>query len=245
MAGKLTLLLLMALFMLVSSAEVAPTNQNSDLVAATEEMQRANYFTFVMLIKMVQFDEKFLRNVTFLMPNDRMLSRITIPQETVTGFLLRHSIPSPMLFNHLEHIPSGSMIPSSLQDYMLTISNNGRRNFYVGNVKLISPNICTAGSSIRCHGIDGVLTTSTTNPSSSCPKSSNIPVATPPTPPPSPSPSPSSLVGGLNQPPLVLAQAPTGHYVSLQNSGSSPFGGLSIICITIVSIWGCLSITVP
>lgn len=242
--------------MLVSSADVPPTNQNSDLVVATEEMQRANYFAFVMLIKMVQFDERFQRNVTFLMPNDRMLSRITIPQETVADFLLHHSIPSPMLFNHLEHIPTGSMIPSSLQEHMLRISNNGRRNFYVSNVKLISPNICTAAS-IRCHGVDGVLTT-TTNSSSSCPKSSNIPAATTPSPPPSPSPSattptpppppspsPSSLVGGLNPPPLLLAQAPTGHYMSLKNSASSPFGGLSIICFTIVSIWGYLSIIVP
>lgn len=251
MASNLTLLIVVALVMLVSSTvEVPPRDQKSDLIVATEEMQRANYFTFVVLIKMAQFDERFQRNVTFLMPNDRMLSRITLQHEAVTDFLLRHSIPSPLLFNYLERIPTGSMIPSSLPEDMLRISNNGTRNFFVNSVKLISPNICTAGSYIRCHGIDGVLLPTSTNPSSSCPKSSNIPAATPPpsasasattpTPPPLPSATTPNPPSSPSPSSPVLAQEPTGHYVSLQHSGyssSTPFGGLSMICITIASIW--------
>ncbi|KAM3682758.1 hypothetical protein ACJW31_12G096000 [Castanea mollissima] len=99
-------------------------NQNHELLDAIAEMQRANYFTFVTLINMVSLDQRIQTNVTFLMPNDRMLSRTLMPQGTVFDFLLRHSIPSPLLFDYLQHIPTGSIIPSSLPDYMLKISNN-------------------------------------------------------------------------------------------------------------------------
>ncbi|XVF06897.1 hypothetical protein REPUB_Repub06bG0090700 [Reevesia pubescens] len=92
------------------------------------------------------------------MPTDRMLSKTIIPQNSVPSFLHRHSIPSPLLFQHLQYIPTGSILPSSMPEYLLSISNGGgRRSFYLNNVRIISPNICTSGSSIRCHGIDGVL----------------------------------------------------------------------------------------
>ncbi|XP_031248650.1 FAS1 domain-containing protein SELMODRAFT_448915-like [Pistacia vera] len=144
------------------SSAATPTNtsspaNNQNLLVATEEMQRANYFTFVMLLKMSQLDQKILENVTFFMPNDRALAKTNMIQESVSDFLLHHSISSVLLFEHLQRIPSGSLIPSSFPEYMLNISNGGRRNYFLNNVKLISPNICTAGSSIRCHGIDGVL----------------------------------------------------------------------------------------
>ncbi|CAI8609492.1 unnamed protein product [Vicia faba] len=131
-----------------------------DLVTATEEMQKANYFTFVMLIKMSPPDTRLEGNVTFLMPNDRMLANMTLEEGSVPDFLLRHSIPSPLLFDTLKQFPTGTTVPSLLPNCMLRVSNNGRRNFVVNNVKIISPNICVAGSSIRCHGIDGVLTQS-------------------------------------------------------------------------------------
>ncbi|XP_015878549.3 formin-like protein 3 [Ziziphus jujuba] len=217
----------MALFLLVSSANVPPTprNQTEDLLVATEEMQRANYFSFVMLIKMAQLDGRFQKNVTFLMPNDRMLSKITMTQDSVTDFLLHHSIPSPLLFDHLEYIPTGSMIPSSAAEYMLRISNHGRRSFLLNSVKLISPNICTAGSSIRCHGVDGVLSAPNTpspSPPPPCPRSSNpamaaippTPSSDPPTPPPSPSsdpptPPPSPSSDPPTPPPSPSSDPPT------------------------------------
>ncbi|KAH1118521.1 hypothetical protein GYH30_047332 [Glycine max] len=145
------------ILMLISS--ITPTEidaRNQDLVAATKEMQKANYFTFVMLINMSPLDT-IEGNVTFLMPNDRMLANMVLQEGSISSFLLRHSIPSPMLFDVLEQFPTGTTIPTSLPNCMLRVSNNGRKNYVLNNVKIISPNLCVAGSSIRCHGIDGVL----------------------------------------------------------------------------------------
>ncbi|KAJ4912203.1 Fasciclin-like arabinogalactan family protein [Raphanus sativus] len=131
---------------------------NHDLSIAIEEMEKANYFSFVMLINMLNStNPRFLANITFLMPKDKTLSRSNIiQQDSISEFLLRHSIPSPLLFEHLNLIPNGSIVPSSLPHYTLKISNGGRLNYFVNNVKIISRNICTLGT-IKCHGIDGVL----------------------------------------------------------------------------------------
>ena len=67
------------------------------------------YFTFVMLIRMVQ--EKIPRNTTFLMPSDRLLSRPFLSQ--VLEFLSRHSITVPLVFNYLIRLPNGTIVPSS------------------------------------------------------------------------------------------------------------------------------------
>ncbi|KAE8720393.1 Cellulose synthase-like D3 [Hibiscus syriacus] len=132
-------------------------NDNRDLRVAMEEMQKANYFTFVMLLNMSPLDTKFLANITFLMPNDRMLSKTVIPENEIHAFLQRHSIPSQLIFEHLLFVPTGSILPSSLPEYAMNVVNGGtRRGFVLNNVRIISPNICTAGS-IRCHGVDGVL----------------------------------------------------------------------------------------
>ncbi|CAB4302190.1 unnamed protein product [Prunus armeniaca] len=149
---------------------ISPRNQNEEIGTAIGEMQSGNYFTFVMLMNMVgPFDERLEKNVTFLMPNDQMLSEVVLPVavaheegDAVTDFLLRHSIPSPLLFEYLEHIPTGSTIPSSKPGYLLRVSNNASNNagryFYLNNVKIVKPNVCAASaSSIQCHGIDGVL----------------------------------------------------------------------------------------
>ncbi|CAI0390616.1 unnamed protein product [Linum tenue] len=179
-----------------ASATTAADTGGRDLAVATEEMRRANYFTFVMLLNMMMADQQDAAgNLTFLMPNDRILSRITFKTQqqeaetqvdddeqssssswSVREFMLRHSIPSPLLFDHLWHFPSGSTIPSSSPGYVLHVRNDndvsskwwrrrrsngggrGNYNFSLNDVKIISPNICTSpASSIRCHGIDGVL----------------------------------------------------------------------------------------
>ncbi|KAF8097902.1 hypothetical protein N665_0279s0032 [Sinapis alba] len=133
-------------------------NNHHDLSIAIEEMEKANYFSFVMLINMLHStNPRFLANITFLMPKDKTLSRSNIiQQDSISEFLLRHSIPSPLLFEHLNLIPNGSIVPSSLPHYTLKVSNGGRLNYFLNNVKIISRNICTLGS-IKCHGIDGVL----------------------------------------------------------------------------------------
>lgn len=140
----------------------------NNIEVAVEEMQRANYFTFVMLLKMAPPDLMMILeggNLTFLMPNDKTLSQNSIinlapgnhTTPSLAHFLLRHSIPSPLLFEYLQHFPTGSTVPTSDPDLVLRITNHGRRSFFLNSVRVSSPNICTRGSSIRCHGIDGVI----------------------------------------------------------------------------------------
>jgi hypothetical protein len=244
---RLAILLGALLISSVTSTNYPPRNQTHDLLGAISEMQRANYFTFVTLINIASLDQTIQTNVTFLMPNDRMLSRTVMPRGTVFDFLLRHSIPSPLLFDYLEHIPTGSIIPSSLPDYMLKISNNGRRNFSLNNVKIISPNICTEGSSFRCHGIDGVLsptvmpenTSTSSSPSPSCSNYSSPPVAVANSPAPLlTSPPPMTPVGELNPTPPATAPSPTQPNARPQKSGSSApllsYGGILKFLVTCV-----------
>ncbi|KAL3524533.1 hypothetical protein ACH5RR_017367 [Cinchona calisaya] len=144
---------------MAAAASDVPRNQ---LQVAIEEMQRANYFTFVMLINMAPPDLIPVENVTFLMPNDKSLSKNIMEtpanENSITDFLLRHSIPFPLLFEHLQHFPTDSMIPTSKPNLVLRITNQGsRRRFFLNNVRITGPNICSRGSSIRCHGIDGVI----------------------------------------------------------------------------------------
>ncbi|XP_022896766.1 FAS1 domain-containing protein SELMODRAFT_448915-like [Olea europaea var. sylvestris] len=182
--------LLILLVVLVSSATATDTSRNQAMTTAIEEMQRANYFTFVMLIKMAPSD-LVNGNITFLMPNDRILAKTGMPENRVVDFLLHHSIPSPLLMEHLLHFPTGSLIPTSMPGFVLKISNDGRSRFFLNNVRIISPNICTRGSSIRCHGIDGVVQATSIMPQPnvvppSCPSNGTrggTPVAAAPSPP--------------------------------------------------------------
>ncbi|XP_059669409.1 FAS1 domain-containing protein SELMODRAFT_448915 [Cornus florida] len=164
MATYMTLsILLMAL--IVSSSAIATDipSRSQDLVIAIEEMQKANYFTFCMLLNMAPAD-LISGNVTFLMPNDRTLAKTMIAQNAVSDFLLRQSIPSPLLFDNIRYMPTGSIIPTLKPGFFLNVSNSGRKSFYLNNVRINSPNLCTEGSSIRCHGIDGVLQAHTVTP---------------------------------------------------------------------------------
>ncbi|KAL4575691.1 hypothetical protein LXL04_011775 [Taraxacum kok-saghyz] len=172
------LALIIALAFIVSSVVANPSG-NNDIDEAIQEMEKANYFTFVMLINMIP-PNFFQGNITFLMPSDRSLSRIMIPQHSVVDLLLNHSIPSPLLFDHLLHLPTNSMLPTSNPNLMLKVSNSGRKDFFLGNVRIVSPNICTHGYSVRCHGIDDVLSIDIEKPEISCPSiASPIPAVAP------------------------------------------------------------------
>ncbi|XP_010558644.1 PREDICTED: uncharacterized protein LOC104827213 [Tarenaya hassleriana] len=208
MANHIIIAIITIMFLVASSSIHAEDTQHDDLSMAMEEMQRANYYSFVMLINMLPsvINPRFLANITFLMPKDKTLSRAQIQEDSVPEFLLRHSIPSPLLFEHLNLFPNGSTIPSSLDHYSLQISNGGRYNYHLNNVKIVSRNICTSGS-IKCHGIDGILTLETnhdddsplanrTVPFTSCPSSgsgsgSSSDTSPPPVFPPIMAPSPS------------------------------------------------------
>ncbi|KAF8008837.1 hypothetical protein BT93_K2477 [Corymbia citriodora subsp. variegata] len=180
-------ILLVALSKHSSATARSNSPRNPHLLAAIEEMKQADYFSFVMLINMSP-PVLFEGNLTFFMPDDRMLSRIVIPTNDVSDFVLRHSIPKPLLFDYLEHIPTGSLIPTSVPGYVVRINNKGHRSFFLDNVRVTKPNVCVAGFSIRCHGIDGVLlplTNVTESPSPPCPHNT-APVTAMPAPPPPP-----------------------------------------------------------
>ncbi|KAF5771466.1 putative FAS1 domain-containing protein [Helianthus annuus] len=200
-------------FMMISSVVIS--SGKSDIDVAIDEMERANYFTFVMLMNMVP-PNLFQGNVTFLMPSDRSLSRSMILQNSVEALLLRHSIPSPLLFDHLLHFPTNSILPTSDPDLMLKVSNSGRRGFFLGNVRIVTPNICTHGYSVRCHGVDGVLSIDVQKPSPIACSSSAAPSLAPPN------------------------LAPPPHYET--SGGGRPQLRLSLTCIIITFVWVALGL---
>ncbi|XP_010671118.2 FAS1 domain-containing protein SELMODRAFT_448915 [Beta vulgaris subsp. vulgaris] len=220
-------LLVMVLIPSAIAKDTPMTNQTIN--NAIGEMQRANYFAFVMLLNMVSTD-KIPSNITFLMPNNRLLAKAVIPENDVLDFLLRHSIPTPLRFDYLKRFPTGSVIPSSDPGFMLKVFNNGRKSFFLNNVKLISPDICVAGSSVRCHGIDGVLTLQDT----SIPPSLPVPTNTSSSPP-SPMAPPPSL------PPTAFAPAATPQPAGPHKSGSYRLGSEWSL-IGYMSNWVLLSI---
>lgn len=194
MGASLVSILLVGLILSAAAANGSLTN--NDLGVAIEEMKSGHYFAFVMLIKML--NDSIPCNITFLMPNDRMLSNVSMPGKAVSEFLMRHSIPMPLLFEYIEHFPPGSIIPTNEPGFNLTISRSGRRKVRLNNARIVHPDLCTAGSSIRCHGIDAVLSApepgkKLTAHSPSCgtafpPHPAPVPVTPtePPTPPPPP-----------------------------------------------------------
>lgn len=220
-----TMTLIFVLMALISSSCVFATNQ--DMIVATQEMQKADYFTFVLLLNMAH-NLPSQQNITFLMPNDRALSEINMAETSVVDFLLRHSIPSPLLIDHLEHFPTGSMIPTSSPGSMFKVTNDGRRHFFLSNVRITSPNICTKGSSIRCHGIDGVVQPAMVKPQPIVPPTppcTSPPVTVAPSPPPPPP------VAVAAQAPAVIT-APSPSVVEVSPPTSSSPGGVVDLVIT-------------
>lgn len=129
----------------LSTSTASEQPRDTDLSISIYQMHRANYFTFVLPLKMVQ--DPVPQNITFLMPNDRNLSSISLSTDEIPDFHWRH----------LSHFRTGLIIPTCKTQYMLRVSNGGRQRFCLNNVRLTSPNICSSGSSIKCHGIDGIL----------------------------------------------------------------------------------------
>ncbi|CAN6460997.1 unnamed protein product [Victoria cruziana] len=153
MAASLGLLLLLGITVTVI-ADDEPPLQRVDISVAIAEMQEANYYTFVTLIQMLR--DSIPGNATFLMPSDRILARIPVDEDAMSEFVRSHMIPSPLMYDQLKRFPSGSLIPTYYPSHMLRISTHNRR-ILLNNIQIVRPNICTAGSSIRCHGINGVL----------------------------------------------------------------------------------------
>jgi hypothetical protein len=148
--------LLIALITSASNAMAFAPSQatSSEITTTVQEMQKASYFTFVMLIKMVQ--DKIPHNTTFLMPYDRLMSTASIPQSQVLEFLSKHSISVPLMFKDLIMLPKGTMIPTHQSSEMITVTKSGQQ-IYFNDVELTSPQLCHLEASFRCHGINGVI----------------------------------------------------------------------------------------
>lgn len=221
-------LILLAVFISWTPANIHAA-KSKDLLAAIEEMQRSTYYTYVVLINMAPDSLNIQGNVTFLMPNDRILANSTFLNNDVSQFILTHAIPGSLFFEDLQHFPTGSMIPTLKPDTMLHVLNSGRRHFFLNNIQIVTPNICT-NSSIKCHGIDGVITQvdqqHSNPPPFLCSNSTNAPAST--VAPPLPSQN-------------TMAPSPTENTISPSHSASypqDPPSGLIHFLITCVLIPG-------
>ncbi|KAJ1410881.1 FAS1 domain superfamily [Sesbania bispinosa] len=145
--------LLLTLLTVCESQSTTSFNQ-TDLQSAMTDMRSRSYYGFVILLKILNSLPNSLQNndLTFLMPNDEELSQFSITPDQLHDFILSHSIPTPLVLNHLLHFPNGSLVPTSVPSRVISITNSGRSGFFVNNARIVTPNVCQS-SVIRCHGI--------------------------------------------------------------------------------------------
>ena len=140
--------------------ESQPTNaiNATDLEAAMVDMRTRSYNGFVILLKVLNSIPNSLpsTDVTFLMPDDEVLSRLSITSESLHDFILSHSIPTALVLSYLMHFPNGTLVPSSIPTKMISITNRGKSGLFVNNARITKPNVCQ-NSLIRCHGISAAL----------------------------------------------------------------------------------------
>ncbi|KAA0048757.1 hypothetical protein IC582_000979 [Cucumis melo] len=145
------------LLFLMTKAHATMTNQ-IDLQAAMDQMRLKSYHGFTILLKILNSTTKTLQNsnITFFMPTDQELSQADISPNRLKDFVLSHSIPTALLLNNLLHFPNGSLVPSSIPNRMIRITNCRKMGVCVNNARIITPNVCLT-SSIRCHGISSAI----------------------------------------------------------------------------------------
>ncbi|XAR55277.1 hypothetical protein NMG60_11035308 [Bertholletia excelsa] len=151
---------LLILLPLLAVGESQSTNQinQTDLQVAMADMRAKSYNGFVILLKLLTSTINSLEGgeITFFMPSDTELSTIALTSQHLQDFILSHSIPKALMVEYLLHFPTGALIPSSLPNRMITITNNGRASLFVNNARIITPNICL-NSMVRCHGINKAI----------------------------------------------------------------------------------------
>lgn len=158
MASLWFVFLLLPLFT-IGESQLSNTLNQTDLQAAMGDMRARSYHGFVILLKILNsMPNSSLQNtdITFLMPNDEELSHFSITPNRLQDFILSHSIPTPLVLSQLLHFPNGSMVPSSIPNRMISITNNSKSGMFVNNARIVVPNVCLS-SSIRCHGISAAL----------------------------------------------------------------------------------------
>ncbi|OVA10627.1 FAS1 domain [Macleaya cordata] len=148
------------LLLIVPSSKSTATHVNQTaLQAAMADMRSKSYFGFVILLKMLtdtMNSTALGHDITFLMPGDRILSDISISPNRLRDFLLSHSIPKSLTFQDIGHMPDGTLIPTSLPENAIRVSTDRRSRVFINNAQIVAPNLCLS-SSIKCHGINGVL----------------------------------------------------------------------------------------
>ncbi|KAJ7946404.1 FAS1 domain [Quillaja saponaria] len=150
------LFILFFLFRVTESQSTVHAFNRTDLHAAIVDMRSKAYYGFAILLQMMNETSQANWDLTFFMPNDRDLSKLSLSADHIEDFLLRHSIPMPLNFNDLAHFPTGTFVPSGIPNRMIRIYNRGRGYFFVNNAQVTAPNICL-NSLIKCHGIDAVI----------------------------------------------------------------------------------------
>ncbi|KAF9610285.1 hypothetical protein IFM89_021846 [Coptis chinensis] len=158
MQMALSVVILLVLLKLVSSsAPTAHIRRASDLPLAMSNMRSQSYYGFVILLDMLNATTKasLSQQATFLMPSDEQLGQYTIPPSRLEEFIVSHTIPKPLVFSDLAHVPSGTLIPSVFNNRLLRIARVGRRVF-VNNAQIVTPNVCSSAT-IKCHGISSVI----------------------------------------------------------------------------------------
>ncbi|KAL5700043.1 hypothetical protein ACHQM5_025542 [Ranunculus cassubicifolius] len=128
-----------------------------DLPAALTDMRTGSYYGFVIILNMMNdtITSSLGREVTFFMPSDNYLADFPVDPNELEEFILSQAIPGAIGFNELAHVPSGTVFPSLIRNRFLRISGRGRR--FVNNAQIVAPNVCST-STVRCHGIDAVIT---------------------------------------------------------------------------------------
>lgn len=147
----------LAFCLIYVSQPIKPANQ-TDLLAALEDMRSSSYHGFVILLQMLNRKPNSLQDkeMTFLMPSDAELSNFVITPDSLHEFLLSHSVPTAFLFDNLKHLPSGTVLPSSYPNKAINLKDDGNSVISLNNAKFVKPNVCSSFS-IKCNGITEII----------------------------------------------------------------------------------------
>ncbi|PIA25640.1 hypothetical protein AQUCO_11000045v1 [Aquilegia coerulea] len=160
-----TLIIFLGLLRMVSSSPLSPPTPHvkssppklADLPLAISDMRSKSYYGFVILLDVLNATTKsgLSQQVTFFMPSDQQLAESRISPDRLEEFVLGHTVPEPLVYGELQHVPSGTLVPSFMKNQLLRISSI-RRHVFVNNAQIVAPNVCKSAT-IKCHGINAVI----------------------------------------------------------------------------------------
>lgn len=127
-----------------------------DLALALSDMQSNSYYGFAIILRMLNdtLASTLGPQVTFFIPTDQYLANFPVSPGQLEEFILSQAIPGSLGFNDLARLPTGTVFPSLVRNKFVRISGRGKR--FVNNAQIVAPNVCSR-TTVRCHGIDGVI----------------------------------------------------------------------------------------